>query len=83
LVSLCGAFAVLQAPCFESLLLDPFSWSQNGFVSAEADIGWRDVVQALMIALMVVVLDEGFDLGFKIAGQKVVFQQDAVFRVCV
>ena len=29
---------------------------------------------------MVVVLDEGFDLGFEIAGQEVVFEQDAVLE---
>ena len=33
-----------------------------------------------MVALVVVVIDEGFDLGFKIAGQEVVFQQDAVLQ---
>ena len=29
---------------------------------------------------MVVVIDEGFDLGFEITGQEVVFQQDAVLQ---
>ena len=33
-----------------------------------------------MITLMVIMIDEGFDLGFKIAGQEVVFQQDAVLQ---
>ena len=33
-----------------------------------------------MIALMVVMIDEGFDLGFEITGQEVVFQQDAVLE---
>jgi transposase len=33
-----------------------------------------------MITLMVVVIDEGFDLGFKITLQEVVFQQDAVLQ---
>ena len=33
-----------------------------------------------MITLVVVVLDEGLDLGLKVAGQEVVFQQDAVFQ---
>ena len=37
-----------------------------------------DVVDALVIAPMVVVIGEGFDLGFKITGQEVVGQQDAV-----
>jgi hypothetical protein len=30
--------------------------------------------------LVVVVIDEGFDLGLKITGQEVVFQQDAVLQ---
>ena len=33
-----------------------------------------------MIALVVVVIDEGFDLCFEITGQEVVFQQDAVLQ---
>jgi hypothetical protein len=31
-----------------------------------------------VVALMIVVVDKSFDLGFKIARQDVVFQQDAV-----
>jgi len=33
-----------------------------------------------MVALMVVVIDEGFDLSLQIAGQEVVFQQDPVLQ---
>ena len=33
-----------------------------------------------MIAVMVVVLDEGGDLGFEIAGQVVMLEQDAVLE---
>ena len=33
-----------------------------------------------MLALAVVVIDEGFDLCFEIARQEVVFQQDAVLE---
>ena len=33
-----------------------------------------------MVALVVVMIDKGLDLGFKIAGQEVVFQQDAVLQ---
>ncbi len=33
-----------------------------------------------MVALVIVVVDEGFDLGFEIARQEVVFQQDAVLQ---
>ena len=34
-----------------------------------------------MITLVIIVIDEGFDLRFKIAGQEVVFQQDAALQV--
>ena len=33
-----------------------------------------------MIPLVIVVVDEGFDLSFKVNGQEVVFQQDAVLQ---
>ena len=57
----------MQASRFERLLFDPFSLIQNGFIPAEVDIGRCDVVQALVVALVIVVIDEGFDLGFEIA----------------
>ena len=45
----------MQAPRFECLSFDPFTLFQNGFVTAEVDVGGCDVVQALMVALMIVV----------------------------
>ena len=42
----------------------------------EVDICRCDVVQALVVTLVVVVIDEGFE----IARQEVVFQQDAVVQ---
>ncbi len=33
-----------------------------------------------MVTLVVVVIDKGFDLGFEIARQEVVFQKDAVLQ---
>ena len=33
-----------------------------------------------MVAPVIVVIDEGADLGFQIAREEVVFQQDAVFQ---
>jgi hypothetical protein len=53
---------MLHAPGFKSLLLDPLSLSQNGLSAPEVNIGRRDVVQALVISLVIVVIDEGFDL---------------------
>jgi hypothetical protein len=65
---------VLQAPIFDGVSFDPFSLFDDGFSPAEVGIGRRYVVQALMIAPMVVVLHERLDLPFQIAGQEVVFQ---------
>jgi hypothetical protein len=46
----------------------------------EVDVGRGEVVQALVIAPMIVMLDEASDMSFEIAGQIVVFQQDAVLK---
>ena len=64
----------MQASRFKGLLFDPFPLFQNGFVAPAVDVGGRNVAQALMISLVVVVVDEGSDLGFEIARQEVVFQ---------
>ncbi len=50
----------MQASCFERLSFDPFPLFQDGFVTSEVDVRRRDVVQALMISLVVVVIDEQF-----------------------
>ena len=68
----------MQASRFECLSFDPFPLLQDGFVTPEVDVRRRDIVQALVEALMVVVVDEGFNLRLKITGQEVVLQQDAV-----
>src|SRR6476661_8367012 len=69
---------MVQAPQFDGLSLDPLSLQQNGLAASEVDVGGREIVEALVIAPMIVVLDEGCDLGFEIAWQEVVFEQDAV-----
>ena len=47
---------------------------------AEVGVGRRHIGQALVVSLVIVVLDEGLDVGFEVAGQEVVFQQDAVLE---
>lgn len=76
-----GELAVLQAPMFNGLSLDPFALLDDGWCPAEVGIGGRHIVQALVVTLVVAVLDEGLDLGLEVAGQEVVLQQDAFFRV--
>ena len=71
---------MLQAPQFDSASLDPFSLQQDGLASAEVNVGRREIVEALVVALIVIALDEGLDLGFEIAWEKVVLQQDAVLQ---
>ncbi len=63
----------MQAAGFECLSFDPFPLFQNGFVTPEADVGRCDVVDALVMPVMIIVVDEGFDLSFEIARQEVVF----------
>lgn len=77
-VSLGCGFAMLQAPLFDRLSLDPFSLRQNGMAAPEVDVGGGEIVEALVIAPMVVMLDEGRDLCFEITRQELVFEQDAV-----
>jgi len=71
---------MLQAALSDCLFLDPLSFSQNGFVTAEVDVSRCDVAQALVVALVVVVIDEGPDLGLKVARQEIVFEQNAVLH---
>ena len=75
---LCGDLAVMQAPGLDSLSFDPFSLFQDGLSPSEVDIGRGQIIDALVIAVGVVVLHEGFNAGLKIFGEEVVFQQDAV-----
>ena len=71
---------MLQAAIGDSLAFDPFAFEENGLAALKVDVGQGEIAEALMVAAMVVVLDEGRDLAFEIAGQVVVFQQDAVIQ---
>jgi hypothetical protein len=57
---------VLQAVC-DGGKFDASAFREDGLRSAEVDVGWCDVFDALMIANLIVVLDEGADLSFEIA----------------
>ena len=59
---LSGDLAVLQAPIFDGLSFDPFALLDDGLCPAEVGIGRRNVVQALVVALMVVMFDERLTL---------------------
>ena len=74
---------MLQAPLADCQCLDLRSLPQNCFVAAEVNVGGYDIVQALVVALVVVILDEGPDLAFKVAGEVVIFQQHTVLHSLV
>ena len=53
-----------QAALSKCELFDPFSLLDDGLRSTEVGICGRYVAQALVVALMVVMFDEGLDLRF-------------------
>ena len=63
-----GDFAVLQAPVFKGLSFDAPAFFENLPASAEVDIRRGQVLQAFVITMVIIVLDEVADLGFEIAG---------------
>jgi hypothetical protein len=71
---------MLQATVCDCLALDSFAFEEDGLGAAEVDVSWGEIVEALMIARMVVMRHEGGDLAFEIAGRVVVLEQDAVLE---
>ena len=69
-----------QAAIGDCLSFDPFSFDQNGLAPSEVDVGWRQIADAFVIAQVIVVNDEGLDLGFEIAREVIVFEQDTVLE---
>lgn len=59
--------------CKRRVSVDPFPLLQIGFVPSEVRVCGCDVVDALMVPLVVSVIDEGCDPGFKITGKEVGF----------
>src|SRR6266481_6107829 len=75
-----GLAAVYQASVLYGLLFDPFSFQQDGLAAPKVDVGRGEVGDGLVVSQVVVVGDEGGDLGLEIAGQIVVLQQDPVLE---
>ena len=71
---------MLQATICDCLAFDPFAFEEEGLSAPKVDVSRSEIVQALVIAGMVVALDEGGDLAFEIAGQVVVLKQDAILE---
>ncbi len=67
---------MLQAAVLYCQFLDLVPFSDDGFVAPEVDISRCDVTEALVVSLVVIVIDEGPDLAFEVAGQIVIFQHE-------
>jgi hypothetical protein len=78
--SLGGFQPVLQSSLFDGVAFDPFPFQEDGLASAEVDVGRPQVLQAFVVASVIVALDEARDLGFEITRQVVVLEQDAVLE---
>jgi hypothetical protein len=66
---------MLQASVFERFALDALALGEDCTCPPEVDIGRGEIVEALMVAGVIVMLDEGADLPFEIAQRKVVVEQ--------
>ena len=72
--------AVLQAPVLDGLSFDSFPFQKDGLAAPKVDISERKIIQALVITLVIVVLDECAELVFEVTGQLIVLQQDPVLE---
>ena len=71
---------MLQASILDCGAFDLFSVHEDFLAASAIDVGRREIVQALVIAAMIVMIDEGGDLRFQVSGQIIVFEQDAVLE---
>ena len=71
---------MVQAPALDGQFLDLLPFCQNGRPAPEVDVSGCEVAEALVIAVVVVMLDKGGDGCLKLALQVIVFQQNAVLE---
>src|SRR5664279_4787086 len=75
-----GLSTMQQASVCDGPSFDPFPLHEDYLAASEVDVGRREVAQALVVTPMIVVSDEGSDLGLEVARQIVVLEQDAVLQ---
>ena len=71
---------MVQPAFSDCLFLDLLSHLQDFRASSVLDVGGRQITQALVVAVVVVVIDEGADLALQVAGQEVVFHENPVLH---
>ena len=70
----------MQAPVLHRFEHDPCPLFQSGLATPEVDVCGGEVVDALVVSLMIVMIDERFDLRFEVCGEEVIVRQDAVLQ---
>ena len=61
---------MLQATVANGLSFDSFSFCQNDWTVPAVDVCWGKIVDALVVAAVVRVVDKGGNLSFEVAGQE-------------
>ena len=56
---------VLQAAIGDRLSFDPFPFAEDGLAASEVDVRGGEIVEAFVVAGVIVVLDEGAHLGLE------------------
>ena len=69
-----------QAALFDGFAFDLFPFQHDDVTAPEVDVGGCEIAETLVVAAVVVMIDERRDLPFEITWQEVVFQQDAVLQ---
>ena len=68
---------MIAAALFDGTAFDLLSHFQDVLASPEVHICGRQVVQAFVIAAVIIVVGQGGDRALQITGQVIVFKQDA------
>ena len=71
---------MLQAAVFDSASFGPLSLRQDDPVASNIDAGGSKVIQVFVVAPVIVILDDGLDVGFEHTRQSVVFQPGPILQ---
>lgn len=71
---------VVHTTFFNGASFDPFTLDQDCLSASEVNVDKSEIVEASAVLAIIVMPDEGRDLGFKILLEELVFQQDAALE---
>ena len=71
---------MVQAAVLDGLLFDAPPLSEDFLTATKVDVRRGEVADALVVAVVVVVVDQDIDCRFQFAVKEVVFQKDAALQ---